>query len=82
MAKSEIEKFFQTMMIFGFRQKHASFVAADDEAEIEEAEGQLSIDMYQTDSDVVIKAPVAGVDPDDLDINVTEEFCIYKRKET
>lgn len=33
--------------------------------------GSLALDMYETDEDVVVKASVPGVDPDDLDIKVT-----------
>lgn len=33
-------------------------------------EGQLAVDVYQTPHDIVIKAPVAGVDEGDIDITV------------
>lgn len=36
-------------------------------------EGQLAVDVYQTKNSVVVKAPVAGVDPEMLDIDVTNE---------
>lgn len=54
---------------------------ADDES----LEGQLAVDVYQTDNDVVIKAPIAGVKKEDLDIAVTEETVTIKgvrREET
>lgn len=35
-------------------------------------EGQLAIDSYETDDELIIKAPVAGVGKDDLDIQVTD----------
>ncbi len=44
----------------------------------EELEGQLAIDVYQTADDVVIKAPIAGVRPEDLDIAVTDETVTVK----
>jgi len=40
---------------------------------MEEFEGQLAIDVYQTANDVIIKAPVAGVRPEDLDVTITDE---------
>lgn len=45
--------------------------------------GQLSVDVYQTATDVVVKAPVAGVNADDLDIMVTDELVTIRgeRKE-
>ncbi len=38
-----------------------------------DVEGQLAVDVYQTNKDVVIKAPIAGVDPENIDIDVTNE---------
>lgn len=39
----------------------------------EESEGQLTIDVYQTDDDIIIESTVAGVEPDDLDIDISSE---------
>ena len=41
-----------------------------DEDWMAEAEGQLAVDVYQTKENVVIKAPIAGVTPDKIDIEV------------
>lgn len=41
--------------------------------EDEEEEGQLAIDAYQTDDDIIIKAPIAGVSPEDLDVTITDD---------
>ena len=55
------------------------------ESMVEEAavEGELAVDVYETAKDVVIKAPVAGIDPEDLDITITDEMVMVKgeRKE-
>ena len=40
---------------------------------IEEAEGQLAVDVYQTANDFVIEAPIAGVAQDDIDVGITHE---------
>ncbi len=50
---------------------------------MEEYEGQLAIDVYQTDEEVIVKAPIAGVKPDDLEISLTDEALTVKgeRKE-
>ncbi len=50
---------------------------------MEEYEGQLAVDVYQTDDDVVLKAPIAGVRPEDLEISITDEVVTIKgeRKE-
>lgn len=45
-----------------------------------EAEGQLTIDVYQTPSDIVIKSTIAGVKPDDLDITITNDMVTIRGK--
>lgn len=45
---------------------------------MEEYEGQLAIDAYQTDDDVILKAPIAGVSADDLEISITDEVVNIK----
>ncbi|KKU15358.1 hypothetical protein A3A20_01735 [Candidatus Wolfebacteria bacterium RIFCSPLOWO2_01_FULL_45_19] len=41
--------------------------------EFEENEGQLTVDIYQTLDEIVIQSTVAGVRPEDLDIQITPE---------
>ena len=36
--------------------------------------GQPSIDLYQTDDEIVVKATLPGLDPDDLDIQITGDM--------
>jgi len=43
-----------------------------------ESEGQLTVDVYQTSSEIVVESAVAGIDPDDLDINVTNDSISIK----
>jgi len=38
-----------------------------------EAEGELTVDVYQTPDSIVIKSMIAGVRPDDLDISITRD---------
>jgi HSP20 family protein len=51
---------------------------------MEDYEGQLAVDVYQTGDDVILKAPIAGVKPEDLEISITDEVISVKgqRKET
>lgn len=46
----------------------------------EEPEGQLTIDVYQTPKEIVVESAVAGVNPDDLDINVNNDSVTIKGK--
>ncbi len=41
-------------------------------------EGQLAIDVYQTDDDIILKAPIAGVQPEDLEVAVTDDTVTVK----
>jgi HSP20 family protein len=42
-----------------------------EEAEAKEAE--LTVDVYQTQDSIVVKAMIAGVRPDDLDVSITRD---------
>lgn len=43
-----------------------------------EAEGKLTIDVYQTPSDIIIKSAVAGVKEEDLDISISGDMITIK----
>lgn len=44
-----------------------------DETTPSEAEGQLTIDVYQAPDEIIIESTIAGVKPEDLDIAITSE---------
>ncbi len=46
----------------------------------EEAVGELTVDVYQTNEDIVIQAMVAGVSSDDLSVSATREMVTIKGK--
>lgn len=41
-------------------------------------EGKLAIDVYQTDLDIVIQTPIAGVKKGDLDISIENDMVIIR----
>lgn len=41
-------------------------------------EGQLTIDVYQTDTEVVIKSTIAGVKPEDLDVAINNDMLTIR----
>ncbi|OGY56745.1 MAG: hypothetical protein A2Y84_01535 [Candidatus Colwellbacteria bacterium RBG_13_48_8] len=45
----------------------------DEQAFAAEMEGQLTIDVYQTEDEVIVESTIAGVDPEDIDVDVTSE---------
>ena len=44
----------------------------------EQTDGELPVDMYQTSDKIVIRALIAGVSPDDLDIAITRDMVTLK----
>jgi len=48
--------------------------------EEENEEGQLTVDVFNTPNEIVIKAIVAGVKPDDLDISITRDMVTIRGK--
>src|SRR3989344_4565000 len=49
-------------------------------AENVEEDGELAVDVYQTPSEIIIKAMVSGVKPEDLEINITRERVTIRGK--
>lgn len=43
-----------------------------------EPEGQLTIDVFQTPAEIVVESAIAGVKPEDIDINVTNDSIAIK----
>ena len=46
--------------------------------EDEEKDGELTVDVYQTQDMIVIKTMIAGVRPEDLDISITRDMVTVK----
>jgi HSP20 family protein len=46
--------------------------------EEEAVEGQLTVDVYQTPDEIVIRSIVAGVRPDDLDISISRDMVTIR----
>ena len=45
-----------------------------------EEDAQLTVDVYQTPSEIIIKTMVAGVKPDDLDVLITRDSVTIRGK--
>jgi HSP20 family molecular chaperone IbpA len=52
----------------------------DDWMEESAEEGQLTVDVFNTPADIVIKTIVAGVRPDDLDISISRDMVTIRGK--
>ncbi len=53
-------------------------VKKKDENQWPKAEGQLAVDVYQTDSELVIQSAIAGVKPENLDISIEKDLVTIK----
>ncbi len=67
----------------GLEARHLSIGSKGDNrrASIEESvpeEGELTVDVYQTSDDIMIKTIVAGVKPEDLDISITRDMVTIR----
>lgn len=43
-------------------------------------EGELTVDVYQTSNEIIIKSMVAGVKPEDLDVSISRDMVTIKGK--
>lgn len=48
--------------------------------EADAAEGELAVDVYQTPTHIVIKAMIAGVRPEDLNVSITRDMVTIRGK--
>ncbi len=46
----------------------------------EEEDGELSVDVYETQNEIVLKTMVAGVKPEDLDVAISRESVTIRGK--
>lgn len=46
----------------------------------EESEGSLLVDVYQNDNEIAVRSAVAGILPEDLEINITTESVTIRGK--
>ena len=53
-------------------EKKADMKEAKPDSE-DEADGQLTVDVFQDKNDIVVQSTVAGVNPENLEINITNE---------
>lgn len=52
--------------------------ASEDDWTTSKIEGQLSVDVYETDQEIVIQSAIAGVEPQDLDISVSSDMVTIR----
>jgi len=45
-----------------------------------DSEGELTVDVYQTDKEIVIQSAIAGIEPEDLDISIEKDMVTITGK--
>ncbi len=63
---------------FPVREEESWATPAYSQNDNDNAEGQLTIDVYQTENDIVIKSTIAGVKPEDLDVSINNDMVTVK----
>jgi HSP20 family protein len=61
-------------------EKTATHLPIKNEWGEEESEGELTVDVFQTPDDIIIKAMVSGMEPNDLDISISRDSVTIKGK--
>ena len=59
-------------------QEVATTAGGTSEDWLSEYEGQLTIDMYQTKDNVIIKSTIAGVKPEDIDVTIANDMVTIR----
>ncbi len=60
--------------------KKSSPAISQNQIDEEMIEGQLALDVYQTKDHIVILAPIAGVKPEDMSVEMTDDVLTIKGK--
>src|SRR6056297_1172736 len=54
-------------------------ISEDDKSEpIEKEVGQLALDIFRTEKEIIILAPIAGVKPENINLSITNDVLVIK----
>ena len=53
-------------------------LSSDNQFLFDQSEGQLAVDVIETPSQIIIRSAIAGVKPDDLEVNVTGDLVTIR----
>jgi HSP20 family protein len=62
------------------KEKSKEVSSKHDEDWLGDSEGQLTVDVYQTPADIVIKSIVGGAKPEDIDVVIANDMVTIKGK--
>lgn len=55
-------------------------ISSDETQPMKKEVGQLALDIYQTENEIVIQAPIAGVEQDDITLIINDDVLVIKGK--
>ena len=67
------EKQIKKIPVKGLNSKQQAHVTQEKSDDWFEPEGELAVDVYETDEEIVIQATIAGVNPEDLDVAIEND---------
>ena len=79
MANDDTKKFFEELVnhddpsVPTSSRAHHHKPGSPKSKEAEDGGGQLAIDVYRSGDNIIIESPIAGVDPSQIDIQITSE---------
>lgn len=81
----EKKSFFERLTGSTTVDNHKAHVSSDNPKEApqllpQDEEGQLTVDMWQTPSDIIIQTIVGGVKPDEVEVNISHEMVTIRGK--
>ena len=82
MENNDLEKIEEEFKIIEAKPGRKGIKISSDKEKLipDEEEGRLSLDVYQTENEIVIVAPIAGVKADDIDISLSGDMITIKGK--
>ncbi|MDZ4231962.1 MAG: Hsp20/alpha crystallin family protein, partial [Candidatus Pacearchaeota archaeon] len=51
---------------------------AETKDELSKEEGELAVDLYQTDEEIIVQSAVAGVKPEDLEVSIENDLVTIR----
>jgi len=59
-------------------EKNNNLLQDNDWIEDDFEEGQLSVDVYETPKEIIVKSTIAGVKPEDIDISINDDMITIR----
>lgn len=76
-----LDEYFDNLKIDDYLKEHEIQADLAVKKEIKsKSEGHLTIDVFQTENEIVIQSTIAGADSDDIDVSITKDMVTIRGK--